>query len=248
MELSAEILSYIEGEKFSDTFPVKVEQKEIIQDRMEFIEEIIRGKRVLHIGCLDHVPLVQSRIEKGRWFHALLTQSSSECLGIDINQQGIDLLRTDLGIVNIHYGDVTANQLIPAITKQQWDYAVFGEIIEHIDNPVLFLKEFINNYGDHVNSVIITVPNAFKASNLRMAFKSMEVINSDHRYWFTPYTIWKVVERAGLSVERIQMCKFDTTGNFLRDTVRNFILRRRPLLAEDIVVICHRNTASQKKS
>jgi len=239
MKLSTEIVPYIEGKKFSDTLPIRIEQTEIIQDRMDFVEDVVRGKSVLHIGCLDHVPLVQSRIEKDRWFHARITQSASKCLGIDINKQGIEQLRAELGIFNIHYGDVTSSEAIPVITNQYWDYAIFGEVIEHVDNPVLFLNKFISTYSDYVGNVIITVPNSFKASNIRMAFQSFEVINSDHRYWFTPYTIWKVVEQAGLSVERIQMCKFDYSGNYLREKIRDFVLRRCPILAEDIVVISH---------
>lgn len=238
MELTASTLPYIEGKEFKDMLPMKVKQAEGPQDRMDFVEGLIDGKSVLHIGCLDHVPLIQNRLNNNRWLHGRISQSASECLGIDINREGVDFVRSELQISNVCYGDITDPNKIEEITSKCWDYVVFGEVIEHVDSPVLFLQKFVSIYGSYIDRIVITVPNAFKASNIRLAFKSLEVINSDHRYWFTPYTIWKVVHQAGLQAESIQMCKFDHTGNAVRERVRDFVLRRIPLLAEDIVVIC----------
>lgn len=238
MELTAETLPYVEGKEFNDVLPLKVEQAEGPQDRMGFVEDLVRGKTALHIGCLDHVPLIQQRLQNNRWLHGRISQSASTCLGIDINQAGIEFARSQLNITNIRYGDITDPHPIDAIASKHWDYVIFGEVIEHVDSPVLFLRTFAATYGNCIDRIVITVPNAFKASNIRLAFKSLEVINSDHRYWFTPYTIWKVVHQAGLQVERIQMCKFDHTGNALREKVRDFVLSKIPLLAEDIVVVC----------
>jgi hypothetical protein len=50
---------------------------------------------------------------------------------------------------------------------------------------------------------VITVPNAWTQTTMRMANRSAEIINSDHRYWFTPYTLSKVIVQAGLQLEDI---------------------------------------------
>jgi hypothetical protein len=50
---------------------------------------------------------------------------------------------------------------------------------------------------------VITVPNAWTQTTMHMANQSAEIINSDHRYWFTPYTLSKVIVQAGLELEDI---------------------------------------------
>jgi 2-polyprenyl-3-methyl-5-hydroxy-6-metoxy-1,4-benzoquinol methylase len=238
MKLDAIALPYVSGEKFHDAYSLQVNQPELPQERMNYVEQLVRGKRVLHIGCLDHVPLIETRMKDGRWFHGRLTQAAQTCLGVDIDRQGVEFVRSQLGITNIVHGDILSGAAVAEVAAQTWDYVVFGEVLEHIDNPVLFLKQFLATYGSQVGQVIITVPNAFRASNIRQVFKSLEVINTDHRYWFTPFTIWKVMHQAGLNVDSLQMCKFDYSGNPIRERVRDFVLQRCPLLAESIVVIC----------
>lgn len=240
MDISVNAIPYVEGSEFHDAFPLTVKQPERLRERMEFIESLVQGKSVLHIGCLDHVPLIKHRMDNGRWLHSRLTEVASSCLGIDINREGIEFVRSELGISNIAYGDIESeDNKVDGILAQHWDYVVFGEVIEHADNPVSFLKKFISTYGNQVGKVIITAPNAFRASNIRHIFSGLEIINSDHRYWFTPYTIWKVVNQADMVVDTIQMCKFDYCNNKLRESVKDIVLRRYPLLAESLVVVCH---------
>ena len=87
------------------------------------------------------------------------------------------------------------------ITETKWDYMILGEILEHVDNPVSFLSAIKNNYSDYVDKIIITVPNGLRFINFKNVIKSKEAINSDHRFWFTPYTLGKICTRAGLNVE-----------------------------------------------
>lgn len=84
---------------------------------------------------------------------------------------------------------------------QRWDYAILGEILEHIDNPVSYLNAIQQLYSDCLIRIVITVPNAWTQATMRMANRSTEIINSDHRYWFTPYTLSKVMVQAGLHLE-----------------------------------------------
>ena len=239
MELSTKILPYIEGKEFSELIKMKIEENGEIKDRMDFVEEIVQGKKVIHVGCLDHLPLIEDKIRNNRWFHNRITKISSECLGIDINQEGIEFVKSKFDISNICYGDIECEQKIQSISSKYWDYIVFGEILEHVNNPVSFLKSLIYKYEENIGSIIITVPNAFRAGNIKSIFQNLELINSDHRYWFSPYTIWKIVHQAGLQVEAMQMCQFSATSG-LKGKVKNIVLKRYPLMAEDIVVICRR--------
>jgi hypothetical protein len=45
--------------------------------------------------------------------------------------------------------------------------------------------------------LVTTTPNVFRIQNLINTLRAREYINSDHRYWFSPYTLAKVLSQAG---------------------------------------------------
>ena len=83
------------------------------------------------------------------------------------------------------------------------DYIVAGEIVEHLENPVDFLKEINRIYSGYVRRIVVTVPNILYYQYMLWALKSLEHNNTDHKYWFTPYTISKVLTCAGMRVSEI---------------------------------------------
>jgi len=83
--------------------------------------------------------------------------------------------------------------------NQQWDYLILGEIIEHVDNPVLFLQRIMSVFKDRVNQIIITAPNVFNVSTQNDISYCRENINTDHNYWFSPYTLNRIVYKSGFS-------------------------------------------------
>lgn len=76
-------------------------------------------------------------------------------------------------------------------------------MLEHVDNPVQFLEAVNKNYREIVDKIIITVPNAFSIFNFMTALSGKEAINTDHRYFFTPYTLCKIAYMAGMMPEEI---------------------------------------------
>jgi hypothetical protein len=146
------------------------------------------------------------------------------------------------GLENIFAGDITSADAVEPIRSRQFDIALFGEVVEHISNPVAFLQRFRENYGDIIEHIVITVPNALRAGNVRGAFRNTETINSDHRFFFTPYTIAKVACDAGFTPEEISMATFTKAG-----WLKTMILNRAPLLAEDIIFVgSHKFVRSHK--
>jgi 2-polyprenyl-3-methyl-5-hydroxy-6-metoxy-1,4-benzoquinol methylase len=202
MKLDNETLEYLEGKKFSNALKIKYDYYQPIPDRISLLCNLVRGKNVLHLGCLDHLPLIDGKISRNKWLHKELTNVAAVCLGVDINVETRDYVKSKYGFDNIILGDFT-QQVLPEINKQQWDYAILGELLEHIDNPVDYLKTIRENYKQSIRKIIITVPNAWTQTTLKMAAKSAEYINSDHRYWFTPYTLAHVLIRSGLKLNEI---------------------------------------------
>ena len=193
---------YLKGKKFANRIDVPVTFQGIVPKRVDFLKDLARNKRIVHLGCLDHKPLIEEKISRGQWLHKELTDVAEECIGVDIDADTLAFVQSKLGFKNIVLGDFTKIQF-KEIKSKAWDFAILGELLEHIDNPVQYLSDIKTNYSDCIDKIVITVPNAWTRTAMRMATKSIEVINSDHRYWFTPYTLAKVLFQAGMITEQI---------------------------------------------
>jgi hypothetical protein len=200
-------LRYFKGAAFSSGLRVPIARPEkTIAYRMETIEEMVRGKKIIHVGCADHLPLIQEKIKQNKWFHKRLSDCTERCLGIDINPEGVDFMR-GLGYRDTVAADLSAGDIPEAVKTDRWDYLVMGEILEHTDNPVVFLQTIGRSTRAHVDRTIVSVPNAFRLENFETVVRHAETINSDHRYWFTPYTLGKIGFQAGMQVEGFQLCQ-----------------------------------------
>lgn len=235
MKIADSTAEYLKGEKFSTGFIPEFITESADRDyvsRLDILASLCAGKRILHIGCVDHAPeVVVQKLAKGKWLHKILTESCSVCLGVDISEDGIRYLH-ESGWSNVMHADITRP---PAeILDHDWDYIVIPEVLEHIGNPVAFLEGIRSAMQGRATAVIITVPNAFALGNFRMARNGRERINSDHRFWFTPYTLAKVVTDSGFKIDRIYLCKGGKIhrGSFLR----NAYFRRKPMLRNNIIM------------
>jgi hypothetical protein len=112
---------------------------------------------------------------------------------------------------------------------------VMGEVLEHMDNPVTFLNIIHKKYAGNIDKLIITVPNAFGWPNFKNVFRHRECINTDHRYWFTPYTLGKIVVRAGMKIESFQFCASHNRG--FKDKLAGIFLKKYPALRDNLLMI-----------
>ncbi|HYY31216.1 MAG TPA: methyltransferase domain-containing protein [Chthoniobacterales bacterium] len=224
--------SYLDGSRFDETITFGYDFLTPLRNRVEVLSELVAGKRILHIGCCDHIPLLQRKLGDRTWLHGRLTEAAAYCIGIDIDAEAISEARSLSGLRNIFYGDVTVMPKIAEIGNDKFDYTLLGEVMEHIGNPVHFLKSLLSIYRENIEQVIITVPNALRADNILNALKARETNNSDHRFFFTPYTIAKVAWDAGLAPVSVQMALYSPAGRLKRA-----ILNRFPLLGENLIYI-----------
>lgn len=143
-------------------------------DRAAFILTRCAGKSVLHVGASG--PLHEAILKVGK-----------EVVGIDREGNGKEVLGCDLD-------DVKGT--LPFITGVE--VVVCGEVIEHLGNPLHFLKRL---RGDYPNvPVIVTVPNAFSEAGRKHMENDLENVNIDHTAWYSYRTLKTLVERAGYKV------------------------------------------------
>lgn len=229
------INDYISGKKFSNSLKVKISQpeKEILY-RMEFIEDLVKKTEIIHLGFADHIEVIEKKIEKNIWFHSRLLQCASRCVGIDINKTATDFVRSKLNINDVYSIDISREELPAAITNSHYRYLILGELIEHIDNPVLFLELIRNKFKNLVDEIVITAPNALRWNNLKFVFKQTELINSDHRYWFTPYTLSKILFQAGYNDMEFYMVESFKPEK--HSFFKSFLYQKYPGLRNTIII------------
>ena len=162
--------------------------------RAERLVEICRGRNVLHVGCCDHLDLIREKIAQGVYLHQTLCGVASRCVGMDINAAGVALLR-ELGFAEVYVPD--------AVPDGEHDICLLADVIEHVGDVVAFLRS-MRRY--RFKELVVATPNAFR---LRNFFSSGELVNTDHRYWFTPYTLSKVLVDAGYAPQRMELCHGD---------------------------------------
>lgn len=220
MKIKGELLKYLYGEAFRTSLTIDIDRQKFRPvSREAAITELIRNKKVIHIGCSDHKEIIDEKIRNNKWLHKLITENAERCAGIDIDATSVKYVKEVLGYDNVYRGDIIEDEL-PVIREEKWDYAVFGEIVEHLDDPVEFLKVFRKKYGEYVRRFLITVPNIFNKLQYSNMMNYREVINSDHRFWFTPYTIMKVVARAGYRPDEM------TFANLQRLSIAELTIRK----------------------
>lgn len=195
---------YLSGEALNTSLKINYKNIGIYKPRTEVLKELLREKSVIDLGFADHVDVIRSKLINDEWLHKMVCDVSSNCIGIDINKHAVEYVKS-LGFENVLHADII-NDSIDILNKQTWDVLLMAEIIEHINNPVDFLHKIKCKYGANIKEYIITVPNAFSRKNLIFANENIERINTDHRYWFSPYTLMKVVHEAGLKTKQLIMC------------------------------------------
>lgn len=194
MKLDPPTLDYLSGKTFSNGHRFDLGNHGPALRRFERLIEMGRGRSILHVGCCDHLGLIRAKVAGGVYLHQNLSAVASRCVGVDVSEPGVALLH-ELGFADVYLPD--------DVPKINYDICLLGDVIEHVGDVVAFLKS-MQRY--RFKELVVVTPNLFRLRN----FLSLgEVVNTDHRYWFSPYTLAKVMVDAGYRPQRIELCHSD---------------------------------------
>lgn len=202
--------------------------------RDDYLVELAKGKNILHLGFVDHIPLVDEKIKRGNWLHKKLIDVCNICFGVDINKKGIKYIQDTYGYKNLYAVDITSYSIPKELLEIQFDYILIPDVIEHIGNPVEFLTSIRENFKDNAEKIILTTPSAFRWNNFVNSFKTIEIINTDHRFWFTPFTLSKIVTDAGYHINSLGYFEHGKLSR--REIFRKFILNRYPSFRDTLII------------
>lgn len=170
--------------------------------RVDFLLDSARGRRVLHLGCTN-APYTERSLREGSLLHLRLQEVAAELHGTDIDAGGLGLLAR-LGVPNLHEGDIEA--LAPELAARRFDVVIAGEIIEHLANPGRFLAA-IARILPSSGRVVVTTINAYCAFRMaQYAFRGrggrVEPVHPDHVAYYSMTTLCRLVQRGGFEVQR----------------------------------------------
>ncbi len=142
----------------------------------------------------------------------------AEIAGIELSAMGVEVASRKVPGARIFQCDLLVSDGDPAPLRSWSQYAVCSEVLEHLDDPALFLRN-VSEYLAPGCLLIVTVPGGPKSEFDR---------HIGHRRHFTPAVLRALLENCGFSVEIATTAGFPFF-NLYRLAV---ILRGRRLIAD----------------
>lgn len=152
------------------------------------VEKFCTGKTVLDVGCIGQ----DRNFAADNWLHNKIKKIASKADGVDILIAEINELKQK------GYSMYSVDELKTLNTK--YDVVLMADVIEHVDDPVSFLK-FYSSFLTDTGIMLISTPNSNRSNNfINILFNNTYSVNPEHVFWFCPKTMAEVVERAKLTM------------------------------------------------
>jgi hypothetical protein len=182
-------LRYTPLERLTVTRPV---------DRIRFIAHACTQCSVLDLGAMDETAW-QAKRGRGAWLHEEVCRTALRVDGIDNSALvPVEGLRTGPNAI-IRRGDITDPEHLLAALDESPEVVIAGELIEHLENPLQFLKRFAGMKRLSGTTLIISTPNATALHNFLIGLVRRESTHQDHLCIFSYKTIATLCRRAGFS-------------------------------------------------
>jgi SAM-dependent methyltransferase len=164
--------------------------------RIPYVAEQGVGRRVIHVGFVDAGYQGMQR-EAGTWLHAHLAAGTSELVGIDLDEAGVEEARRQG--YEAYVADCCDLEQIEALGIEPAEVVVAGEVIEHLDDPGSFL-EGLHRLLAPGGRLVLTTPNASGLLNGFAAMAGAEINHPDHVILFSWRTLTNLMGRHGWDV------------------------------------------------
>ena len=210
--------------------------------RVDLIMEMCAGKKVLHLGCANY-PYTQNSIDNKMLLHYDIEKSAGELYGFDFDQPGLDILAAN-GTGNLYRADL--EKLDEVAMSETFDVIVAGEMIEHLNNPGLFLTG-IQRFMNAETRLVLTTINAYCGMRwfwygLRGRRGKQEPVHPDHVAYYSYSTLSLLVKRHGLDMDSFMFYDIGKEHRphnpWYLNAVNDVFTTIAPQWADGIIAIC----------
>lgn len=162
------------------TQTLKVDSSNKHKSRHDFIKDLVKNKKVLHVGFVDY-PITKPK----KSLHLYIATECTRLDGIDPN-----ITEETKKILTISNGQIYTDW---SQLPNDYDIILVPEVIEHVDNVSSFLQQLDQLKG----TMIITAPCAYTLKNNFIEENGMyiEIVHPDHNCWYSPYTLRNVIDK-----------------------------------------------------
>lgn len=166
-------------------------------DRIPKVASLVGpDETILDIGCARH------KFDADDWetpppgvfLHEDLANTSDRVVGIDIVKEAVEEMRS------VGY-DVRTGDAHDFTLDEEFDTVVAAEVIEHLENPGIFLT----NCKRHLKEggrILLTTPNPRRIQLLVSYLIYDHPAKNEHTMWFDPFVIDTLAARVDLEVTR----------------------------------------------
>jgi len=157
------------------------------------IPTLIRpGSLVLDVGC-----------NAGFLGKKLIEEKRCVVDGVDINKEALAIAAESYR--KIFEKDLSGSSL--DLGSEQYDYIIFGDILEHLPRPDLLLKN-CRNYLKDTGRIIISLPNVARGEiRLKLMLGNFEyapgIMSEDHLRFFTKKSAARMIRQCGYDVKAV---------------------------------------------
>ena len=182
-------------------------------DKDDFILKLCAEKSVLDVGCIG-----QDRdFSSPHWLHNKIRKVSSRVDGVDILKEAVAKLKRE------GYSMYTVDELQKA--NLTYDVVLLSEVIEHVDDPVAFMK-FYSKFMSDKGVMFVSTPNSNRANNfINILFNNSYSVNPEHVFWFCPKTFAEAASRVPLKMDQFYWANHYFNAESVTGVYQNFKLR-----------------------
>jgi SAM-dependent methyltransferase len=143
-----------------------------------------------------------------------LNKEGYNAIGMDISSEAVNKARENFGETYV-CADLAE---YAKFHKEEYDFVILTELIEHVENPIIFLKycmQMLKNRGE----IILTTPN-------KTIFSKKIVWNTDlppvHIWWFSEESMRYIAAEINATVEFIDYTNYFKNKSAYIDTNKDF--------------------------
>lgn len=213
-----------------------------VVQRLDIIRSISSKKKVLHLGCTDF-PYTEQSIKNAMLLHFELREICERIVGIDYDERGLEILR-DHGCEDLFRADLEDLEALQL--DETFDVIVAGEMIEHLNNPGLFLTG-IKRFMNPSTKLVITTVNAYCAMRffqygVSRKLGKTEPVHPDHTFYFSYSTLSLLLNRSGFAIDKFLYYDLGKEhrphARTIAKLTNDVFVRLSPQLADGLIAIC----------